>query len=172
MSFPFDPIPTTHDVLSDDDLGVRTRVAEKLSNDDILRVMTLWVEKLESGQYPQDQVHLKSYDGYCCLGVLIEAVLELGLLDEPWDAPYPDDGSGSYEFMGHSGLIPDRLVDMLGIGDDGSKVRGRGRWYSPLSNVWFTAMSEANDHLGLSFPAIASAIRYEYGIERAKEETS
>jgi len=35
-------------------------------------VKNLWVEALNSGKYKQSKNHLKTDDGYCCLGVLCD----------------------------------------------------------------------------------------------------
>lgn len=156
--------PTNHEVLTLDDLDTRPRVAEKLPDAVIVDIFGRWANNLESGQFAQGRQCLRSKrpdandDRWCCLGVLIETAIQAGHYRGEWEES-ADQGSW-YEVEGHLGLLPDALVDMLGLGDDGSHPNG-WRWYSPHANQYFDQMTTANDNLRLSFPAIASAVRYE-----------
>lgn len=86
-----------------------------------------WIEALESGVYPQVKGTLKGINendemGYCCLGVLMSAVLE----DEPrecqeyWDGAPDDEGDYSkYKML--KGIVPFAVYEAGMVMNDSGK---------------------------------------------------
>jgi hypothetical protein len=73
-----------------------------------------WVEKLRSGELEQG-LHALHDDGkFCCLGVACELAVEEGLplvVKEKINL----DGTTYVEYDGHSGVLPEKVVEWLGL---------------------------------------------------------
>lgn len=108
-----------------------------------------WVEKLRSGEYQQAREQLRSKDnGYCCLGVLCEVYRE-DVGNSEWILlKNQDEESYSYEFLGMSGMLPNRVIHWAGMSD--SVMVGYGSKRETLTAL--------NDILRLDFNKIADVI--------------
>jgi hypothetical protein len=58
-------------------------------------VKQVWLEHLRSGKYIQDAGHLRTDEGFCCLGVLCEAA-QVPSVHNKWAKAYSYDGLDTY----------------------------------------------------------------------------
>lgn len=73
---------------------------------------TKWLENLRSGKYEQGRSALKQYNKYCCLGVLCETAIQLGI-------PIAVDQDHSLtRYEGCSMSLPEKLQEMIQISDN------------------------------------------------------
>lgn len=88
-----------------------------------------WVEALRSGVYKQGKNYLHEGDTYCCLGVACE-LYRLHESGPDWADENADDDLEETSYMGEAEILPLRVMDWLGLGDECgchvvSKVQGR-----------------------------------------------
>lgn len=57
-----------------------------------------WIDALTSGKYKQGYHQLKTFDGFCCLGVLCELAVEAGIINK-LDEGYISEHGYSYQFL-------------------------------------------------------------------------
>jgi len=98
-------------------------------------LQTKWVEALESGEYPQGRLCLKSADGYCCLGVANEVMGIKSHKDEMDDIFY----------YGEDSVYPNSTYKQIGLKDG-------------FGSFGETCLASQNDN-GKSFKEIAELIR-------------
>jgi hypothetical protein len=106
----------------------------------------MWIDRLESGQVPQAQSQLGTSNGArCCLGVLCDIAVEVGVIDS-YDInfgtldPYPD------------------VIKMAGLNDDeGGYQSGWDNFDRPV----YTSLVVNNDTDGKTFAEIADIVRAE-----------
>jgi hypothetical protein len=119
------------------------------------RLRQTWLERLESGAYPQGYNYLATVDrktgvwSYCCLGVACEVYIELvGPLEiERYDTERC--------YAGREDLLPAVVVEAFGF----RSPRGDARLDSPRRR--YTSLQDANDS-SVSFPEIAALVRRHY----------
>ena len=117
------------------------------------RVKHLWTEALSSGQYAQGRDHLRTEEGYCCLGVLCDLhAREHGI---EW-VLY----TYMHTYIDQDSKLPDEVLEWAGLNPE----------QCPLGDchVFFTLpgslerrvsyLSGLNDSRGLSFQEIAKLI--------------
>lgn len=102
-----------------------------------------WAQALESGEYAQVGGALRKPDGFCCLGVACDLYSKEA--SEPWSQ-----GSLGYEFLGHTGGLPEPVRVWLGLNSDTGAWDRRGAWSKSLAGK--------ND-AGATFSDIAAIIR-------------
>lgn len=113
-------------------------------------ILETWPEALESGEF--QQAHERLYDkhdnAYCCLGVACELLTREGLITaNEWHDKH---------------VLPNKLVELLGIDDQGDYTIGSGK-----NKGAETSLAHDND-TGSRFPMIAKKIR---SIHRRKRWT-
>ena len=64
-----------------------------------------WVDALRSGNYGQDKEHLRTTDGFCCLGVLCDLAVAEGL-DIKVQEPEVGSERGEYEYDYNTTYLP------------------------------------------------------------------
>lgn len=122
-----------------------------------------WADALESDRFTQGQGALcrRNPDGSeaaCCLGVACILAVEAGV-----ELPVQLVDDGTYAFLDgthegasdHTGSLPDRIVEWLGLRDPGGNYGG-------------TDLIHDNDVRGLSFEEIAKIVRTEPRLYRAR----
>ena len=97
------------------------------------RIKTEWIKALTSGEYKQAKGALHKNDGFCCLGVLLDACVK-------GDWIYQEETT-SWGFMGQDEYLPNEIRDKFGI-----------------SRHDENEMAELNDNAGASLKAIAEWI--------------
>jgi hypothetical protein len=117
-----------------------------------LENVLLWVEGLESGEYPQTSGALAKYlDGtftakaFCCLGVACEVAHKHGV------AMQTQRNGALVSYDGAISAMPSAVLRWLDIEDGNPDLDGN------------RAIAR-NDAYGETFPTIAAAIRKEYGL--------
>lgn len=80
----------------------------------------LWVEALTSGEYKQGKHYLLQHGAYCCLGVACE-LYRKHKGGPKWG---PQKTGGGCEYDEHSGILPKRVRDWLGLRDSGGAYHG------------------------------------------------
>ena len=84
-----------------------------------IALMNRWIEALESGKYPQCQGALHNFEGYCCLGVLVD--IEYGpdtWIDMSCDAEKECFGYSNSDYGELLDDFPDNdLMDDVGINE-------------------------------------------------------
>lgn len=84
-------------------------------------LLTAWLEALRSEKYPQDKGHLKTREGFCCLGVLCDVIDNTKWNDYnnthyqtygPSKKVASTDGDINLFFFGNSGISRGTLMDM------------------------------------------------------------
>jgi|SRR5688572_664775 len=66
-----------------------------------------WLNALRSGEYAQTSHHLKTQNGYCCLGVLCD--LHARETGNEWTKGYASEYQETIErfnYLGHTGMLP------------------------------------------------------------------
>lgn len=102
------------------------------------RIKELWIEALKSGNYSQDKYSLRTYSGYCCLGVLCDIYAQEH--NQEWSL-----NNDGYRFMYSDESLPQKVVNWAGLD-------------SKTPYVGDVLLSELNDH-GMSFSDIAEQIQ-------------
>ena len=64
---------------------------------------------LRSGEYNQTRNHLRTEDGYCCLGVLCELAVAEGII------PSPRQSERVYYYLDESEILPKPVADWAGL---------------------------------------------------------
>lgn len=120
-----------------------------------------WIEKLESGEFPQVKGELRGVDvdgeviGYCCLGVLCEIAVEDGIIErDPEFGGYlaPDEDGDEYR---ENSLLPKAVADWAGL-DSVSPAVPADCIDDPETTV---ELSELNDAYNQNFKSIAKLIK-------------
>jgi hypothetical protein len=79
--------------------------------------MTRMVEALESGEYVQAQMRLRTEDGFCCLGVACDVASKAGVGEwarrESEEAGWKFDTPGS--IYGETAVLPKAVREWLGV---------------------------------------------------------
>lgn len=101
-----------------------------------------WIEALRSNKYPQGKRRLRSRkegeELFCVLGVLMEVVK-----DHFGYSKYLEEGYRKGDAV-YAALLPDEIVDFIGLnGAGGSHVE---------NGVWRLSLSELNDGKGTRLP--------------------
>jgi hypothetical protein len=109
-----------------------------------------WVTALRSGEYKQGRQMLRSdADEYCCLGVACELAAAENVVPE---ARRVNAAEWDYEYGGDGQLLPDAVVEWLGLRDRyGAIIDGFRPYGEP------NALTEVND-AGEDFDGIADLI--------------
>ena len=114
------------------------------------KVYDLWIAALESGEYKQAKGKLKTYEGFCCLGVLCDLAIKDGS-GMRWDK-HTNLKVGSAEHY-YDLMPPGFLCEYLGLTEcDNNHVYAS---YSPVKAVELAEMNDAGD----TFEEIAKHIR-------------
>ena len=123
------------------------------------RVKKILIEALRSGEYSQDQLYLRTENGYCCLGVACDKYRK-ELNKEDWetnDTVYRsalDRRITTYKILGEHSILPEEVARWMDLIYDselsfvGSYVTKDGEDYS---------LAQLNDN-GASFEEIADVI--------------
>jgi hypothetical protein len=88
-----------------------------------------WVRRLRSGDYAQGtgQLYRAPSNEYCCLGVLCEVAVEVGLIDKSVDG-YGFRNPGEHPFW-FNGVLPSAVIKWAELPDANPSIRE-----VPLSN--------------------------------------
>lgn len=110
-------------------------------------VKELWIEALESGDYPQGRLALLSSEGFCCLGVLCDLYRQKTGIGE-WE----EGTAGARYFLGQSKVLPEAVARWAGI------VGGvQDPWVRGKDGVMY-GLAHCNDS-GWNFGQIARILR-------------
>jgi len=77
-----------------------------------------WLNALRSGEYQQTQRHLRTEDGFCCLGVLCDLYVKENNVE--WEIDEDD----IYRYEKHFTLLPPSVVGWAGVEDSNPYVNG------------------------------------------------
>lgn len=124
-------------------------------------VRDMWVDALESGDYPQGRGRLVAHNletdtrRFCCLGVLCELAVHAGILRYvPRPNSYHTYVNGEQVGI-DSAVLPEVVARWAGLPSSDPRV-----WFAgALGTRRLVRLSYLNDNHALSFPAIAAAIR-------------
>lgn len=117
-----------------------------------------WVADLRSGQFPQTQGHLRTKDGFCCLGVACETAITNGV---PVQRTFPElDDEKTYFYDGESGTLPDDVAEWLGFGTSNPEFTIHYKDVMGLGYHDLVCLTELNDLAALTFDQIADVIEY------------
>jgi hypothetical protein len=116
----------------------------------------LWVEALRSGDYAQARGHLRSENGYCCLGVACDTYrrvtgkgrwdrIDGGLAGSAYYTFDPESGDPR-----EAGTLPDVVRDWLGLD------QGNGTFVDREGNLG--TLTSENDEAKLSLAQIADIV--------------
>ena len=130
-----------------------------------------WIAALRSGKYKQTTDHLRTDEGFCCLGVGCDIS---GLGKWKIEHHYEDMNVYSYDIVDShdKGLdvLPPTVMEWLGVRDNIVRYDKSSKWKRDLPNL--------NDNIGVDFNKIADVIeknwqtmvtqevREEYGLEQ------
>lgn len=117
-----------------------------------------WIEKLESGEFPQAVEQLREEDldgnvtGYCCLGVLCEIAVEDGIIERAGsnNGYVVLDIDGDYSHT-ENALLPPAVVEWAGL-----EAAGPSIMTTEFGEVELTTL---NDNYKLNFKSIAKLIK-------------
>lgn len=150
-----------------------------------------WVGALQSGEYKKSTGRLRNPGGWCCLGVLADVAIKMGLIDAEW-VDVPEDGWSRYSVLWRDGTgehrasqgLPYGLAELVGLNDymGAYPVAGES-WHLPdpyglhgqdvpipqRPLLPFGSLAGANDD-GIDFPIIAMAI--EARLLRGEDEST
>lgn len=137
-----------------------TAQLEKLPNDKLRLVFSTWATNLESDEFAQGLHNLRCKDGtWCCLGVLIETMRRMGVIDLAWeDVGTPD---GVYAIDGEDQFLPGPVQSLTGMNSNGV-IPG---WMWVMERTEHTeydqveSLTYANDEADWDFADIAGAVR-------------
>ena len=99
-----------------------------------------WLHLMETTDKPQGQGNLCRNGAYCCLGLACEAFLPAESCERKGVLVFWD---------GFAGAAPTTLVRYLALRDQ----------FGSTDDPVFPSLIKMNDHLGMTFPQIAAAIR-------------
>lgn len=106
-----------------------------------------WIDALKSGEYQQTSGHLRTEQGYCCLGVLCNIYAEAKNNDEVqlnlWNK-YDD----HYEILGEGLILPGEVRKWAGLSDNDVF------YYDEGESVYLASLNDS----GMSFNQIAQVI--------------
>jgi hypothetical protein len=105
-------------------------------------VKKLWINALRSGEYKQGKHYLREEDRFCCLGVLCDIAIKMGI---PLEANM--EFSGRFVYGKDTQYLPQVVQKWAGLYDKNPIV-------SHLSN----SLAQLNDHNDMTFEDIANAI--------------
>mgnify|MGYP001337766122 CR=1 FL=1 len=110
-------------------------------------VKEMWAAALESSRYVQGKGRLR-YDGkYCCLGVLCELAVKIGVrVDEGFDPNRPAD-----TFNGNYAYPPQEVLDWAGLNLNDPSINH--------PKYGERGISVLNDEFDVPFPELAKLIR-------------
>lgn len=109
----------------------------------------LWVEALESGEYPQGARRLNRGGEFCCLGVGCDVAIKNGVQVRVG----AESSTGATVYDNATCLLPSSVRDWLGLADH------RGSLKHPWRHEEWPCLWRCNDILGESFEQIAARIR-------------
>lgn len=133
-----------------------------------------WIEKLESGDYPQTTGELFDGHGYCCLGVLCEVAVEDGIVEKINDgdnykvgyrAPHVRSDGTPYTEPGRvstyieNSVLPRAVQIWAGLDNVSPTVPFLDPEEIEPGEARETELSELNDTIGLNFSEISDLIK-------------
>lgn len=119
------------------------------------KVKNLWVEALRSGKYKQAKQHLKSNQGYCCLGVLCEVYAKT-------QKKKGFQNNDNFESLAFINDIHTDEKCTAGLPSQVKKWAGMNDSLGRFKNSIFPALYALNDAEGNSFEEIADVIDKNY----------
>lgn len=115
-------------------------------------IKTKWLEALRSGKYKQGQIHLRTGDNFCCLGVLCELARQEKVVKTEESYQIGGDDTLLYYYGGNDSFLPEEVMDWADLDSNDPEV------HSTLPNIYgFRSLSELNDS-NVSFNEIADLI--------------